>query len=132
MRHRQLIDDVGSERMLGFMHYSQSNQKLALVGTLARVKDRKLMADGRSFVVVEGVRRFYIKECITEKPYLKARVQAFEDWCEDESQMLRLEERVFREVRANLKVSIIHHATLVLNHHERINIDCQIIHVIDC
>lgn len=105
MKHRQLVDDVTRNNgMFGFIHYSQSMQKLALVGTLAKIKDRKILADGRSFVVTEGIRRFYVKECVAEKPYIKARVQAFEDWSDNLPLMRQLEDKVFKEVRANLKM----------------------------
>ena len=37
MRHRQLLGDVG-DGLFGFCYYSQTQQKLGLVGTLARIK----------------------------------------------------------------------------------------------
>lgn len=103
MKHRQLINDVG-DGVFGFSHYSQSNQKLSLVGTLARIKDRKLLSDGRTFVVVEGVQRFYIQEFVSEKPYVKARVKTFKDYNENPHLLDDLEARVFAEVRVNVKL----------------------------
>lgn len=103
MRHRQLIHDVG-DGYFGFSHFSQNNRKLSLVGTLARVKDRKLMNDGRTFVIIEGVKRFYITDFISEKPYIKARVQTFEDYSERPDMVDDLEQKIFIEVRMNIKV----------------------------
>ena len=103
MRHRQLIYDVG-DGYFGFSHFSQNNRKLSLVGTLARVKDRKLMNDGRTFVIIEGVKRFYITDFITDKPYIKARVHTFEDCSEHPEILDILEQKIFFEVRMNIKV----------------------------
>jgi ATP-dependent Lon protease len=101
MKHRQLINDVG-DGVFGFSHYSQSNQKLSLVGTLARIKDRKLLSDGRTFVVVEGVQRFYLQEFINEKPYVRAKVQTFKDYTEMPEILDELEAKTFMEVRVNV------------------------------
>lgn len=103
MKHRQLVNDVG-DGVFGFSHFSQSNQKLSLVGTLARIKDRKLLSDGRTFVVVEGVQRFYLQEFITEKPYVRARVMPFKDHTEMPEILDELEMKVFTEVRVNVKL----------------------------
>ena len=103
MRYRQLIHYVG-DGYFGFSHYSQNNRKLSLVGTLARVKDKKLMNDGRSFVIIEGVKRFYITDFISENPYVKARVHTFEDSSEQPEYLDALEQKIFFEVRMNIKV----------------------------
>ena len=42
MRHRQLLSDVG-DGLFGFCYYSQTQQKLGLVGTLARIKGNSLL-----------------------------------------------------------------------------------------
>lgn len=104
MKHRQLTNDVGSG-CFGFTHFSQSNQKMALVGTLARVKDRKILNDGRSFMVVEGIRRFYIKEFLTESPYMVAKVKMLRDWSECRPDALdALEQQIFSLVKKNVKM----------------------------
>jgi Lon protease-like protein len=103
MRHRQLFSDVG-DGVFGFTYYSQQQQKLALVGTLARVTERKVMEDGRCVVVIEGIERFFIQDLISEKPYIKARVQTFTDYTESVNDLQRLELAVFDEVRTNAKV----------------------------
>ena len=71
MKHRQLLNDLPSDGLFGFVYYSTSQQKLGLVGTLARIKNRKLLDDGRVFATVEGVSRFYLSEFYSEKSLLE-------------------------------------------------------------
>jgi hypothetical protein len=53
---------------------------------------------------MEGIGRFYIKEVVAEKPYLRAKVQVFNDYVENESILAALEQSVFDEVRYSVKV----------------------------
>lgn len=102
MKHRMLLNE-GS--VFGFSYYSSTQSKLALVGTLARVKERKILEDGRSFVVIEGIDRFYIDEIVSERPYLKGKVQLFGDYTETTSDILdELELKVFNGLRKNTKM----------------------------
>ena len=71
MRYRQLINDVGDKGVFGHIFYSQSNSKLALVGTLSRIKKIERLEDGGLYVSMEGIGRFYLKEIKAEKPYLR-------------------------------------------------------------
>ena len=103
MRHRQLLTDVNNNDGLFGFSYLQ-NQKLGLVGTLARIKSRKLLEDGRFCCVVEGVGRFYIKEVVGEKPYLKAKVQCFDDYTESPTILDALETNLYNDVRFNVKL----------------------------
>lgn len=103
MKHRQLLNDVGNG-VFAFSYVAKQEQKLALVGTLAKVKSRKILDDGRSVCVIEGIERFYIQEVIKEKPYLKAKVQSFTDYTENPSLLDVLENKIFDEVRCNLKI----------------------------
>jgi len=104
MKHRQLLNNVG-DGVFGFSYLSQQQQKLSLVGTLARITSRKILEDGRSFVVVEGLERFYIQEITTDKPYLKAKIQTFKDYTEQPMHLLdQLENEIFNEVRCNVKL----------------------------
>jgi Lon protease-like protein len=82
MRYRQLLNDVGEGGVFGHVYYSQENSKIALVGTLARIKRTERLDDGGIYVVMEGIGRFYTRDVIAEKPYLKARVQVFKDYSE--------------------------------------------------
>ena len=104
MRNRQMLNDVG-DGVFGFSFTSQALQKLALVGTLARIKQRKILEDGRTFVQIEGIDRFYIQEVVNEKPYIKARVQEYSDFTETTDYVLdMMESQIFDEVRFNMKL----------------------------
>jgi len=104
MKHRLLLNNVGDSGVFGFSYLSTTQQKLSLVGTLARITSRKILEDGRSFVVVEGLERFYIQEIITDKPYLKAKVVPFKDYTEQPHILDKLENDIFNEVRCNVKL----------------------------
>ena len=104
MKHRLLLNNVGDNGVFGFSYLSTSQQKLSLVGTLAKITSRKILEDGRSFVVVEGVERFYIQEIITDKPYLKAKVITFNDYTENPNVLDKLENDIFNGVRQNVKL----------------------------
>lgn len=102
MKHRMLLNEGG---VFGFCYYSSTQNRLALVGTLARVKERKILDDGRSFVVIEGLERFYIDEITSERPYLKGKVQVFGDYTESSPVVLdELELRLFHELRKNMRM----------------------------
>jgi ATP-dependent protease La (LON) substrate-binding domain len=104
MRYRQLINDIGENGVFGHIYYSQENSKLGLVGTLTRVKRVERLEDGGMYVLMEGIGRFYIKEVVAEKPYLRARVQVFTDFSENEAIMESLEAKVLDEVRYSVKM----------------------------
>jgi ATP-dependent protease La (LON) substrate-binding domain len=104
MRYRQLLNDVGEGGVFGHVYYSQENSKIALVGTLARVKRTERLDDGGIYVVMEGVGRFYTRDVVAEKPYLKARVQTFKDYTENEPLASSLEMKVLNEVRYSVKL----------------------------
>jgi hypothetical protein len=105
MKYRQMANDIGDEGSIGFVHYSSTIQKLSVVGTIGQIKEKKMMADGRTLAVVEGTKRFYVKEFIAEKPYPKARIVLFNDYCENMQLLKELEDKVFQQTRLNLKVS---------------------------
>lgn len=63
-------------------------------------------------VVIEGVERFYLEEILSEKPYIKARVQPFQDYSENSDVLDQLEQAVFDEVRTNVQVSLSQLSTL--------------------
>jgi len=103
MRYRQMMQDVG-DGVFGFTYYSQQEQKLGLVGTLAKVKSRKFLEDGRLYVSLEGQSRFYINEVVSESPYLKAKITPFKDAEVKTNSLATLERIVFDEVRVNMKL----------------------------
>lgn len=104
MRYRQLLNDIGEGGLFGHVYYSQENSKIALVGTLARVKKTERLDDGGIYVVMEGVGRFYTRDVLAEKPYLKARVQTFKDYTENSALATNLELNVLNEVRYSVKL----------------------------
>ena len=104
MRYRQLLNDVGEGGIFGHVYYSQENSKIALVGTLARIKRTERLDDGGIYVVMEGIGRFYTRDVIAEKPYLKAKVQVFKDYTENEQLADVLEQNVLSEVRYSVKL----------------------------
>lgn len=102
MKSRQLLSDV-QDGTFGVSYYSQSQQKIALVGTLAKVKSKKILDDGRTLAVIECLDRFYVEEVTSETPYLKARVRPFKDYSETPTVLDDLERKVFDDVRCNFK-----------------------------
>ena len=104
MRYRQLLYDIGDGGIFGHSFYSQDNSKLALVGTLARAKRMERLDDGGIYVVMEGIGRYFVKSVISEKPYLRARVQIFSDYVEDNEKLLGLEQNILDEVRYSVKI----------------------------
>jgi hypothetical protein len=104
MRYRQLVNDLGENGVFGHVYYSQENSRLALVGTLAKIKRIERLEDGGMYVFSEGVGRFYVRDIKSEKPYLRARVQVFQDYCENEAAMAELEVKVLNEVRYSVKL----------------------------
>jgi len=99
-----MLNDVGEDGVFGHIYYSQENSKLALVGTLARIKKTERLDDGGMYVVMEGIGRFYVRDIVSEKPYLKARVQTFQDFSENEELLEDLESKVLNELRLSVKV----------------------------
>ena len=99
MRYRQLFDNIGEKGIFGHIYYGQENQKLALVGTLARVKRIERLDDGGMYVLMEGIGRFYLKDVVAEKPFLKAKVQCFNDYSENDVILSSLEQKVFEQVK---------------------------------
>ncbi|CAK9252424.1 unnamed protein product [Sphagnum jensenii] len=53
---------------------------------------------------MEGVGRFYVKSVLSEKPYLRARVQRFFDYIEDPALLASLEKQILDEVRYSVKI----------------------------
>lgn len=104
MRYRQLINDVGDSGVFGHVYYSQENAKLAMVGTIAKLKKIERLDDGGIYVSMIGVGRFYLRDIKAEKPYLRARVQIFNDYFENEVLMESLEVKLLSELRYSVKL----------------------------
>jgi len=105
MRFRHLFYDVGERGLFAFTYTPPSVNKAALVGTLARIKERKMMTDGRAFIIIEGVKPFFIKEFTQMDPYVRATVQKFSDYVSNPVLARNLEQEVFTEIRVNYKMA---------------------------
>lgn len=53
-------------------------EDLSLVGTVAKVIKMLQMPDGNTTAIIQGKKRFEIKEIIQQEPYFKARVKSFD------------------------------------------------------
>jgi ATP-dependent Lon protease len=106
MRYRQLIYDVGDNGYFGYSFYSQEVAKLALVGTLARIRKVERLEDGGQYVFMEGYQRFYIQELVSDKPYLKARIQYYYDYTKYTSaeELEKLGQQLLDELRYSVKL----------------------------
>lgn len=101
MRFRQMFTE---NSRIGVLHYSSANQRIALVGTVAKIKERHFMPDGKILVAVEGIERFFLREVVDDKPYLLAKVSAFADFSENQSDLESLEYQIAYNVRINLEM----------------------------
>jgi hypothetical protein len=101
LRFRQMFIE---NSQVGVLHYSPINQKLALVGTIAKVKERQYMPDGRLFVAVEGKERFFVREIVSDKPYLQGKAVNFADYSEFPANIERIEYEVAYHIRINLQM----------------------------
>jgi hypothetical protein len=74
MRFRTLMNDadaIGGE--LGRC-FTNDIGRIGQVGCLCEIKERRRLADGRGFFVIESVRRFRILRIIRQTPYIHAEV----------------------------------------------------------
>lgn len=101
MRHRELFSQI-QDKYFALSYISQ--QKLSLVGTIARVVNNKLCDDGRFYATVEGIERFYISDIKSDKPFIKGNVYVFHDTSSSIELMEELENKVYSQVRINLKL----------------------------
>lgn len=99
MRLRQMFQE---NKRFGVLHHSPTNQRVALTGTIVKIKERQFSPDGRIFVSVEGLERFYVREFVDENPYLLAHATIFRDFADFRSTIDRLEYKVANRVRINM------------------------------
>ncbi len=89
----QLIDEaMGKGRVIGFLLSKSPNiengyqpEKLYTVGTSAMILKMAKGEDHKAQLMVQGLDRFRIKEFVTGKPYLQARVEFIKDLEVDEN-----------------------------------------------
>ena len=68
-------DAFGGDKEFGIVCSNPTGGKLAEVGTLLRIADRKLKDDGRQAISTVSRQRFRILEVVKEEPYLICDVQ---------------------------------------------------------
>lgn len=99
-RYRQLLSDCldGDSRFgIVFRPEGQSDTDLepGYVGCIAEVDDAHTLPDGRSNIVVHGVRRFALQRFVaSSSPYYVGEIEEYEDDPEDESALGPLASRV--------------------------------------
>lgn len=104
----RLIDDVvAGNRFIGLALQRKPDvenpgpEDVWLHGCAGRVLKMLKFPDGTVRVLVEGLRRFKIKEFILQSPYLQAKIEVIKDIVEESVEMTALSrnaERVFQEV----------------------------------
>ncbi len=108
----RLIDDVvAGDRFLGLV-LQKSPEKdnpvpadLWLHGCAGRVLKMLKFPDGTVRVLVEGLRRFHIKQFTTETPYLIAKVDKLKDVVDDSLELAALVRNADREFQEIIKLS---------------------------
>ncbi len=85
-RYRQLVSDVlQGDRRFGLLLHDPDESgpflnEAGRIGTVAEIRRHQPLPDGRSMVLVYGVRRFRIREEVVEgAPYYEAWVEPYED-----------------------------------------------------
>lgn len=85
-RSLQLIRDVNKgSKLLGTIAQkdytidSPKTEDLYEIGTVAEILKVLEMPDGSTSVIIQGKRRYQIKEFVSEEPYFKASIEALED-----------------------------------------------------
>jgi ATP-dependent Lon protease len=108
----RLIDDVvAGDRFLGLILQRNSEVEnpipadLWLHGCVGRVLRMLKFPDGTVRVLVEGLRRFRVKEYTSESPYLVARVEKLKDVVDETLELAALARNAAREFQEIIKLS---------------------------
>ncbi len=115
-RYRQMLTDaLGGNRLFGVSYFDSekafaTRPEAGSVGCAAEIKEAIVLPDERSNIVTTGVLRYRILNYIdTEKPYLLAEVEFFEDTAESKQNAKGIAKEVFelfdRIARAAFKLS---------------------------
>ena len=112
-RYRQMLSDcVAGDSRFGIVyrpeHIAENELEVGRVGCVAEVDDTRALPDGRSNIVVHGVRRFSLRRFVaTAAPYHVAEVADYDDVEEDAESLAptatrvrALFDRVWRAARA--------------------------------
>jgi ATP-dependent Lon protease len=108
----RLIDDVvAGDRFLGLVLQRNPEVEtptpadLWLHGCAGRVRKMLKFPDGMVRILVEGLRRFRIKEFVSESPYLVARVEKLKDVVDTTLELAALTRNAAREFQEIVKLS---------------------------
>jgi ATP-dependent Lon protease len=108
----RLVDDVvAGDRFLGLVLQRNPEVEtprpadLWLHGCAARVRKMLKFPDGTVRILVEGLRRFRIKEFTSESPYLVARVEKLKDVVDSTLELAALTRNAAREFQEIVKLS---------------------------
>ncbi len=108
----RLIDDVvAGDRFLGLVLQRNPEAEtptpadLWLHGCAARVRKMLKFPDGMVRILVEGLRRFRIREFVSESPYLVARVEKLKDVVDTTLELAALTRNAAREFQEIVKLS---------------------------
>jgi Lon protease-like protein len=99
-RYRQLLADcVDGDSRFGIVFraegVSEADIEPGTVGCIAEIDDAHTLPDGRSNIVVHGVRRFsFLRFVVTPAPYRVAQIAEFEDLPEEEAALAPVATRV--------------------------------------
>lgn len=99
-RYRQLLEDcVGGDSRFGIVFRPEGTAETDLapgcVGCVAEVDDAQTLPDGRSNIIVHGVRRFALQRFVaTPAPYHVAEVAEYDDLPEDAAALDVMAQRV--------------------------------------
>jgi ATP-dependent Lon protease len=108
----RLVDDVvAGDRFLGLVLQRNPEAEtprpadLWLHGCAGRVRKMLKFPDGTVRILVEGLRRFRIKEFVSESPYLVARVEKLKDVVDSTLELAALTRNAAREFQEIVKLS---------------------------
>ena len=115
-RYREMLSDVTATNNLFGVHLFEPKDEfetrpaIGSIGCVAEVREVHPSPDGRSNILTHGVIRYRLIDFVeSDKPYLIARVEYFEDVEEDEGPQMRTAEEVFtlfeRIAKAAFKMS---------------------------
>lgn len=115
-RYREMLADAVATNKLFGIHFFEPKEEfetrpsVGTIGCVAEVRDVQTMEDGRSNIITNGLIRYRLLSYLdSDKPYLVAEVEFFEDVAEDPKQQQRSADDVFalfeRIAKAAFKMS---------------------------
>lgn len=88
MRFRSLFNDAEKHgHKLGWA-YQTEDGKIAEIGTLCNIIEKKKLENGKGFYVVQGCSRFRVRQILSTEPYLSAQVEIIHDDSDTQQQQV--------------------------------------------